>query len=104
MTSEIRGLGSFGIPEVGHQTPPVLRTGGYPPGVAGARQSLPLHNGSHIVRPISIMQKNHGIALVGCALLVAGGLTPEWGWLMVIPGAVLLLGAGVNLIRHGAGH
>lgn len=46
------------------------------------------------------MQKSHGIALVGCALLVAGGITPGWGWVLMISGAILLLGSGFYMIRE----
>lgn len=61
-----------------------------------------MHNESDTVRPISIMQKIHGIALLGSALLAAGALTPNWGWLMMIPGAILLLGSGIYLIRKSS--
>lgn len=47
------------------------------------------------------MSKPHGIALLGCALLVAGSLTPAWGWSVMILGAILLLASGVALVRSG---
>lgn len=47
------------------------------------------------------MQKSHGIALLGCAFLVAGTFTPRWGWALLIAGAILLLASGVYLIQKG---
>lgn len=45
------------------------------------------------------MQKAHGLALSGCLMIVAGGLTPGWGWVLMIIGAVLLINAGTIFFK-----
>ena len=55
------------------------------------------------MRPISLpMFKSHGVALLGCALLAAGGVTPVWGWLLMSSGAVLLIISGAVFLKGRA--
>lgn len=57
--------------------------------------------GTSCAHSCSVMSKPHGIALVGCALLVAGAITQTWGWMLMTLGALLLLASGILLLRNG---